>query len=638
MQPKRRKRMLSYRRTAGALFLLVIVAGLGVGQSARADTVASLLGNFTINQFAGIQVDRDQVTLHFVVVLGQLPALAALHQADTNADGVTSQAERDAYVKRLAPGFARDLKLTVAGRPLPLHLVSWTSSLPSESTGFSLRFDAHYAGKIPAGLQGSVQRLRFDNTNYAGRIGWHEIVVLPGKGVSVFDTNAVSTSMTKGLSINPHTLPPGGPLDERAVHLAFTPGAPPAGVAMLQPRKGYPEHASGSGERSGIQATGVAVTWLNHATKQLVDLISARHVAPGIALLALLLAMLLGALHAFSPGHGKTVVGAYLIGSRGTARHAIFLGLTVTVTHTMGVFAVGLATLFASQFIVPEKLFPVLSLISGLLVVGIGLALFIRRFKGARSHDQAHARASDRVIAQDRREEPAPLAELMAADANLAPPVHGHAHAYAHEHDTGHAQDHSHGYHDYHDHGHEHGDHHEHESAHANDHGHHDHHANDHNHDHDHGHDHEHYPHHTHDHDHHERSHDHDALTHSHGGRVHTHLPPGAQGERVTWRSLLGLGISGGLIPCPSAMVLLLATIALHKTTYGLILVLAFSLGLAVSLTGVGMAFLYARRLFGRAKVPGRLVQVLPVVSAGIITCIGGVICYGAIAGVSISI
>ncbi|MGH7057877.1 MAG: sulfite exporter TauE/SafE family protein, partial [Acetobacteraceae bacterium] len=137
--------------------------------------------------------------------------------------------------------------------------------------------------------------------------------------------------------------------------------------------------------------------------------------------------------------------------------------------------------------------------------------------------------------------------------------------------------------------------------------------------------------------------HDHDAhvpgaLTHSHGGTTHTHLPPGAGGEKVTWRSLLGLGISGGLIPCPSAMVLLLAAVALHKVAYGLVLVLAFSLGLAVTLSCVGMAFLYSRRLFARVPVTGRLLRVMPVVSAGLITGVGAVICYGALAGVSIAV
>lgn len=648
----------------GIPLLILLAAGTWICPPARADTVASLLGNFTINQFVRIRPDKQQVKLHFVVVLGQLPALAALHKADTNDDGVTSQAERDAYVKRLAPGFAKNLKVTAEGKPLPLHLVSWTSSLPSESTGFSLRLDAHYIGKLPEGLHGPIHQLTFDNTNYAGRIGWHEIVVNPGPGISIFNTNAVSTSMTKGLSINPEKLPPSGPLDERAVHLAFAVGAPPVGAVVLHARTGYPAQLAQAGQStqsgqssepgltSGITATGVALTWINRATKRLVDLISARHLPLGVALLALLIAMALGGLHAFSPGHGKTVVGAYLIGSRGTPRHAVFLGLTVTITHTIGVFALGFATLLASQFVVPEKLFPILSLVSGLLVVGIGLALFIRRWRGMHDHAHTHHHAQDSAIVGAGTEQSLAPAEVMAADANAAsltqthpqhhPDDHGHSHEHGpHVHDDDYGHSHSNDRHD---------DSHElmYAYAHEHDHGHshgHDHHDHSHGapnaqmHEHDHGH--------THSHDHADHAHGsmhahalegHDALTHSHGGRMHTHLPPGTQGESVTWRSLLGLGISGGLIPCPSAMVLLLATVALHKTAYGLIMVLAFSVGLAVTLTCVGLAFLYARRFLGRAKVPGRLVQVLPMVSAGIITVVGLVITYGAIAGVSMPV
>ncbi len=581
------------------LFLIV------APRPAHADTVASLLGNYTVNQFARIKVQQHRIKLHFVVVYGQLPALTALHKADSNNDGVTSEAERDAYAKKLAPGFARKLKLKVGSRPIPLKLVKWTSSLPSESTGFSLRLDARYVGELPAGLApGAVHHLKFDNTNYTGRIGWHEIVVKPGSGMSVFDTNAHSTSLTDGLSVNPEKLPPSGPLNERRVHLAFTQGPVPAGAAPIAPRKGEKIAAgSGSGQRSGIRATGVSATWLNQATKSLVDLISAKHVAPSVMALALLVALVLGALHAFSPGHGKTVVGAYLIGSRGTIRHAVFLGITVTVTHTLGVFALGLATLLASQFVVPAKLFPILSLVSGLLVVVIGLTLFVRRLRGG-GHHHAHSHAPADAK-QDANEVERPV-EVMAENANAAPrsaepasaralspawagatvaadAPHPHTHEHGHRHVHGHA--------------------HQHEHVHAHDH-----------------------------------AHGHGGLTHSHGGSTHTHLPPGAEGDKVTWKSLLGLGISGGLIPCPSAMVLLLATIAMRKTALGLVLVFAFSIGLAITLTGVGAAFLYARRLFGRARVPGRLVQALPVISAGIITCIGIVICYGAIAGVSIRV
>src|SRR5437870_7078170 len=88
----------------------------------------------------------------------------------------------------------------------------------------------------------------------------------------------------------------------------------------------------------------------------------------GLVLTSLLVAAALGALHALSPGHGKTIVGAYLVGARGTARHALFLGLVVTATHTLGVYALGLVTLTASQYIVPEQIFPWLGAASVILV------------------------------------------------------------------------------------------------------------------------------------------------------------------------------------------------------------------------------------------------------------------------------
>jgi ABC-type nickel/cobalt efflux system permease component RcnA len=113
---------------------------------------------------------------------------------------------------------------------------------------------------------------------------------------------------------------------------------------------------------------------------------------------------------------------------------------------------------------------------------------------------------------------------------------------------------------------------------------------------------------------------------------MHSHLPPGAGGEKITWRSLLTLGISGGLVPCPSALVLLLAAVALNKTAYGMLLVMAFSVGLAITLMLVGLAFIYARNRFNR---PGagrsRWAQVLPVMSAGAITAVGIVLCIGAL-------
>lgn len=257
----------------------------------------------------------------------------------------------------------------------------------------------------------------------------------------------------------------------------------------------------------------------------------------GGLLLAIAGAFVWGAMHAMSPGHGKTIVGAYLAGSRATPQHAIFLGLTSTITHTTGVFALGLLTLFASEYILPEQLYPWLSFLSGLMVAAIGLNLFINQ------------------LGKTRR------LKKWGFDSS-----HTHHH---HEHDHSHEHDHHHTHH--------------------------------HEHDHSHGHDH-----------HHEHSHS-----------EHSHLPPGTDGSPITWRSLLALGISGGLLPCPSALVLLLSSIALGRTGFGLMLVLAFSLGLAGVLTALGLLLVYAKRIFQIFPTQLRFVKILPMVSALCVALIG---------------
>ncbi len=331
------------------------------------------------------------------------------------------------------------------------------------------------------------------------------------------------------------------PLDERVAELSFARGAAPASTTALLTRDG--RSAGGSRDR-------------------LAELIAAPELTPAVALLGLFIATALGALHAFSPGHGKTVVGAYLVGSRGTPRHAAFLGLTVTITHTMGVFALGLVTLFASQYVVPERLFPVLSFVSGGIVVVIGLSLFVRRLRAALGHaGYAHAH---------------------------------HDHQHDHQHDDHHQHDHQHEGH-----------------AHAHDH--------------------------SDEHSHHDHTGDTSAAhphVHSHGGRAHSHLPPGTDGTPVSWRSLLALGISGGLLPCPSALVVLLSAISLGRVGYGLLLVVTFSIGLAATLTAIGLAFVYAGRFMklSATSSSSRLVRALPAVSAFVIMCIGIVVCYEALA------
>jgi nickel/cobalt transporter (NicO) family protein len=266
-------------------------------------------------------------------------------------------------------------------------------------------------------------------------------------------------------------------------------------------------------------------------------------------LLALAVAAALGAFHALEPGHGKTMVAAYLVGRRGTAAHAAWLGLIVTASHTLGVYALGAVALYASRYVVPERLYPWMGLASGLLIAGLGVRLLRERFRhGASGHDHRHG-----------------------------------AHAHAHDgHDYGH---------DAHD------QEHDHTSDHAHDH-----------------------PHHAHDH---ARDHSHHAPDRGDHGLDHAHGHHHAHGA-VTAGQLFTLGLAGGIVPCPGALVVLLAAIGLNRIGFGLLLIVAFSAGLAAVLITIGIAVVHAGRLMSRWSGSGPLVtRWLPVASSVIITVVG---------------
>lgn len=504
---------------------MLVAAMLTAGYAEKA--AAHPLGNFTVNHFARLSVEAKSVGVHYVVDMAEISTFQELQNVDVNGDGVNSGGELDAYLKRTTAMYANGLLLTVDGTRVPLTAVTQKISLPQGEGGLPLlRLECDYRAILPAN-DAAVHTLLFEDTNHEGRVGWRELVVAQADGVKVFNSTAFGSAVTDELKAYPQDML-AAPLDERKAELSWTVGAMPAGAKALQARDGRPVAA--------------------RSRDRLAELIAVQEVTPLTALFGLLLAAGLGAIHAFSPGHGKAVVGAYLVGSRGTPRHAAFLGLTVTITHTIGVFALGLVTLFASQYIVPEKLFPILSFVSGAIVVFIGLSMFTRRLRVAFGH---------------------------------APHEHTH-------HDDSQPQHQHDGTHD----------------AHTHDHGQ------------------------EHAHSHTQQDEGGATLTHSHGGRVHTHLPPGTDGSRVTWRSLLGLGISGGLLPCPSALVVMLSAISLGRVGYGLLLIIAFSAGLAATLTGVGLAFIHAGRLFKRPLASGRFVRVLPLASAFVIACFGMAICY----------
>ena len=280
----------------------------------------------------------------------------------------------------------------------------------------------------------------------------------------------------------------------------------------------------------------------------LTELMTRHDMGPGLLLFTLATAMVLGAFHALEPGHGKTVVAAYLVGSRGTAWHAVFLGLAVTVSHTAGVFLLGAVTLYASRYVMPDRLYPWLGAISGLAIAGVGLALLRQRWRGGkRGHGHDHGHAHERTH-------------------------HGEPHDHPHHHGPGPAQEHRH-------------------------------------------------------HDEHQHNHAHDGDHHHH------HLPAGP----TSVRSLLALGLSGGIVPCPGALVVLLSALAWQRLGFGILLVVAFSVGLAAVLVAIGLLMVHARRLLGRVRGDGPLTtRWLPLASSAVITVLGVLIAVQALAGASI--
>ncbi len=481
-----------------ALVILVVLAGLGV---LAPSAMAHPLGNFSINHLSTVKVSGDRVDVLYVLDEAEIPT--------TEQQGL-SRAE---LIERKQAELRRNLSLTVDGRRVALRLLEPRLSFPAGQAGLeTIRFEQPLRAAVS-----DPRRVQLTDNTFADRVGWKAVVSAPGSGTAV-RTNAPSGDPTNGLRRYPENLLD-SPLDRREASFSVQPGA----GTLMAPRA---EGGETSTTRTG--GDGFAGIFEDAASGE------------GVLVLLLLAAFGWGALHALSPGHGKAMVAAYLVGTRGKPRHAVALGATVTVAHTVGVFALGFVTLALSQYILPEDLYPWLNLVSGLLVVVIGAAVLRSRINPDGGHGHHH---------------------------------HGHSH----------------------EHGHSHTHHHGHDRAH-----------------------------HSHDHHHH-------------------HGPDDADDSTVTKRSLIGLGAAAGLIPCPSALVVLLGAISQHEVALGLLLITAFSLGLAGTLTGLGLAVVWARRvvprlapklsLFRGAGVR-RLVAAMPAASALVIVAVGCLLTFQALPGV----
>jgi len=461
------------------------------------------LGQLMADSVTTLTLTPNGVKVRYVINFGEAAAFTRLEQTDTNRDGQLDDAERQAYVAINVQHFAENMRLTLDGQALPA-LSGGRGDLKVEDTPSGLRkmiSSYEYDVPWPALAPGQKHVLEVKDASFEGVDGWREIASVGEAGVGLLTAPSPPQNAVEAMQT------------EARVEFHLGPGK-----VFPRSRSSAPEQGSGWGQ------------------DRLMGLLREQNVEPRLVFMALGLAFLLGALHAMTPGHGKTLVGAYLIGSRGTVGQAVLLGLVVTVTHTFSVFLLGLGCMLAFEYVMPEKIIPWIGFASGLLITMMGLFLLKNR---------------DAILAHD----------------------HSHDHGHSHSHWPGMAA-HSH------DHGHAHADYAGTTTAEVG---------------------------------------GHDHADHAHGAPTK---------ERLGLMALLSLGISGGMVPCPDALVVLLSAIALNRLWFGMAILLAFSAGLAFVLMLIGVLMVTASRLFEKTYPSDALVRRITTVSYGFIVVVGLVIAF----------
>ena len=499
------------------------------------------MGNFSVNHYSGIELEQQKIVVRYYIDLAEIPAYQELQRGNIGTTPDDPTVKR--YVSERGAELERGLTLTVDGMQIPLHLVSTGVIFPPGAGGLpTMKMGFVYESAYPEGVEREHVNVRYSDNNYAGQTGWKEIVA-HSSTVSLLNSSVPSKDRSGELSNYPTDLLTSPPQDLEATVVAKL--EPVATTNALRPTTAeQPSHLPQTGTISGLhsparrtetkpQARPESVAQSVSASQQVspamhleanhqqtprsrfTQLIASQHLSAWFLFSAALIAIGLGGLHALEPGHGKTIVAAYLVGSRGTARHALLLGLIVTVSHTAGVFALGAITLYASRYIVPEQLYPWLGAFSGITIAALGCYMLLRRLTGTVT-DHSHAPGGP----------------------------HSHWSPF-------------------------------------------------------------------------KRSNQND-------GASDTTSPQPSATATVSLVQLCTLGITGGIIPCPAALVVLLSAVALHRIGLGFFLIVAFSLGLAAVLIAFGMVMVYARRFITRLHVDGPLTRRwLPAASSAFIAVLG---------------
>lgn len=447
--------------------------------------VAHPMGNFSINHFSDLEVGQEAIQLLYVIDMAEIPTFQ-----ETQQHRLTSEPNAPAtklYLRSKAKELTKGLSLSVNAEKLPLSIQSTSIAfLPGAGDLPTLRLEILFGASLPT----KNGTLIYEDHNNSNRMGWREIIARPSEGMTLTDSSVAQASQSRQLTNYQEDLLQSPPQDHKAT-LKFS----------SEPTQ-HPATHNPSSLPSATKFLTKNIPSNGSSQNPLTQLMTTTDITFGMGIMAMAIALALGAFHALEPGHGKTLVAAYLVGSRGTPWHAILLGLTVTISHTIGVFALGGVTLFASHYFFPEQVYPWLGVTSGLLIMGTGILLLKRVHRTFRSpqHDLHHS----------------------------------------------------------------HGDHH------------------------------------------------HPTHTHNHG-----------DGERASYRSLLILGITGGMIPCPAALVVLLSAVSLNRIGFGMLLIIAFSLGLALVLTTIGILLVSAKKFVQGWRSDSPSFKYIPYVSPTVIIPFG---------------
>jgi len=483
------------RRTATMIVLAAAVALVVLAPAGTAS--AHPLGNFTVNTYAGVVVRPGEVIIDHVVDMAEIPAFQERRAIDLDGDGVQTDAETEVWRVSRCADLAMDVAVQVDGRAAPLRSTEVGAvSFPEGSGGLTtLRISCRLTGSFDADAGQATHTITVTDSSFGDRIGWREITAV-GDGMTIVRSDVPATSPSARLTMYPpDALPPA----VREASLEVTHGG--ARLATLP----------GDVPDGGTSVDASAPDGL------LASLAGRRDLTFPLAAAMIAIAIGAGALHALGPGHGKTLIGAYLVGAGGTLRHAVGVGVAISIMHTSSVLALGLVVVSAERVFAPEQVYPWLGLASGLVALALGSVLLVSRL-GARLGHRARA----------------------AGHTHDHPATHGHRHGPDRGHDGG--------------------------SGHT-----------------------------------HEAGHDHPPLSR---------------------RGLVALAFSGGILPSPSALVVLLASMSVGRTVIGLILIAAFSLGLAGALIGIGALSLRARDM-AAARISSRAARLLPIGSAAAIASMG---------------